>query len=84
MACIPTPAPAGALPGYQENTWGDMAYAVRSGRPHRASGELAYHVLEAMLAFHGSSDEQRFYPMQSTCLCPAALLENLRLYTLDA
>lgn len=76
------------LPGYQENTRGigvaDMAYAIRSGRPHRASGELAYHVLEAMWAFHDSSDQQTVYPMQSTCLRPAALPENLPLYTLDA
>ncbi|MCV9951643.1 Gfo/Idh/MocA family protein [Paenibacillus sp. BT-177] len=75
------------LPGYQENTRGigvaDMAYAIRNGRPHRASGELAYHVLEAMWAFHESSDQQTFYTMQSTCQRPAALPENLPLYTLD-
>ena len=29
----------------------DMAHAIRSGRPHRASGELAFHVLEVMEAF---------------------------------
>jgi hypothetical protein len=28
----------------------DLAAGIRSGRPHRASGELAYHVLDAMLA----------------------------------
>jgi predicted dehydrogenase len=28
----------------------DLADGIRSGRPHRASGELAYHVLDAMLA----------------------------------
>ena len=30
----------------------DMAYALRSGRPHRASGELAFHVLDIMHAVH--------------------------------
>ena len=30
----------------------DMAYAIRDSRPHRASGELAYHVLDLMHAFH--------------------------------
>ena len=34
----------------------DMAQAIRSGRPHRASGELAFHVLEVMEAFQTSSD----------------------------
>lgn len=34
----------------------DMAHAVRSGRPHRASGDLAFHVLEVMEAFQRSSD----------------------------
>jgi hypothetical protein len=33
-----------------------MAHALRSGRPHRASGELAFHVLEVMEAFQISSD----------------------------
>src|SRR5690606_9945516 len=38
--------------GYTENSRGlgvaDMAYALRTGRPHRASGELTYHVLDLM------------------------------------
>ncbi|WP_269526219.1 Gfo/Idh/MocA family protein [Coraliomargarita parva] len=33
----------------------DMAYAIREGRPHRASGELAYHVMELMHSFEKSS-----------------------------
>ncbi|GAA2171875.1 Gfo/Idh/MocA family oxidoreductase [Agrococcus versicolor] len=32
----------------------DMVRAIREGRPHRASGELALHVLEAMLAIETS------------------------------
>ena len=40
--------------GYTENSRSigvaDMANAIRSGRPHRASGELALHVLDAMEA----------------------------------
>ncbi len=34
----------------------DMAHALRSGRPHRASGELALHVLEVMEGFSRSSE----------------------------
>jgi hypothetical protein len=32
-----------------------MVEAIRSGRKHRANGNLAYHVLEAMYAFEESS-----------------------------
>ena len=75
------------LPGYDLNTRGigpaDMAYAIQSGRPHRASAELAYHVLEAMWAFHESSDSQTYYEMKSTCNRPTALPEGLEPYTLD-
>ncbi|MDP4097630.1 Gfo/Idh/MocA family oxidoreductase [Paenibacillus sp. P96] len=76
------------LPGYDQNTRGigpaDMAYAINSGRPHRASGELAYHVLEAMWAFHDSAEQGTFYEMQSTCTRPSALPQDLAPYTLDA
>ena len=34
----------------------DMAYAIQSGRPHRASGDLAFHALDAMLALEESSE----------------------------
>jgi len=75
------------LPGYDQNTRGigpaDMAHALLTGRPHRASVELAYHVLEAMWAFHDSSDNRSYYEMQSTCSRPAALPEGLAPYTLD-
>jgi len=37
----------------------DMAVAIRENRPHRASGALAFHVLDAMHAFHESSDQRR-------------------------
>jgi predicted dehydrogenase len=51
----------------------DMAYAIRDGRPHRASGELAYHVLDLMHAFHDSAREGRHIELQSTCERPAPL-----------
>jgi predicted dehydrogenase len=34
----------------------DLAHAIRANRPHRASGPLAFHVLEVMEAFQTSSD----------------------------
>jgi predicted dehydrogenase len=74
--------------GYRENSRGvglaDMAYAVRTGRPHRASGELAYHVLEAMHGFHDAALEGKHYEMQSTCVNPAPLPLHLPAYQLDS
>ena len=43
----------------------DMAHAIREGRPHRASGDLALHALETMLAFERSSDEGRHVLIES-------------------
>jgi len=51
----------------------DMAYGLRSGRGHRASGELTFHVLDLMHAFHEASDAGAFVELASTCERPAAL-----------
>jgi hypothetical protein len=51
----------------------DMAYALRSGRKHRASGELTYHVLDLMHAFHEAQQNAAFVDLGSTCERPAAL-----------
>ncbi len=51
----------------------DMAYALRTGRPHRASGELAYHVLDLMHAFHDASANGRHVKMKSSVKRPAPL-----------
>ena len=63
--------------GYTENSRGlgvaDMAMALRTGRPHRASGELTFHVLEAMHAFHEASDGDRAVELGSVCSRPGAL-----------
>jgi predicted dehydrogenase len=49
----------------------DMAVAIRQGRPHRASGDLALHVLEVLDAFERSSDEGRHIAIESSCARPA-------------
>lgn len=73
---------------FAENSRGigvaDMAYALRSGRPHRASGALAYHVLEAMHGFHDASNAGKHYEMQSTVERPAPLPTGLPDNALDA
>ncbi|MBZ9938713.1 Gfo/Idh/MocA family oxidoreductase [Mesorhizobium sp. BR1-1-16] len=51
----------------------DMADAIRTGRPHRANGDLAFHVLEVMEAFQRSSDEGRHIAMTTRPERPAPL-----------
>ncbi|WP_028612205.1 Gfo/Idh/MocA family protein [Paenibacillus harenae] len=73
--------------GYTENARGvgaaDMAKAIQTGRKHRANGELAYHVLEAMHGFHDASEQGVHYVMKSTCERPAPLPLGLQPYCLD-
>lgn len=63
--------------GYTENSRSigaaDMANALQSGRPHRANGDLANHVLEVMLAFDKSSELGKEVILETTCERPAAL-----------
>ena len=62
----------------------DMAYALRSGRGHRASGALAYHVLDVMYTVHDASHESRHIVLESTCERPAPLPVGLPAGVLDA
>ena len=74
--------------GYAENSRGlgvaDMACGLRSGRAHRASGELAYHVLDVMHAFHDASAQGRHVELASTCRRPDPLPTGLAVGELDA
>lgn len=54
----------------------DMAAAIRAGTPHRASGEMAYHVLDVMHALYEASDKERHVRIRSTCPQPAPLPLN--------
>lgn len=73
--------------GYTEQNRGvgvaDMAYALRSGRAHRASSDLAFHVLDIMTAIHESSDQGKHLELESTCARPAPLPLGLRQGLLD-
>lgn len=51
----------------------DMACAIAQGRPHRASGELALHVLEVMEALERSSVEGRRIRIETLCERPEAV-----------
>jgi len=43
----------------------DMARSIRAGVPHRATGELAYHVLDAMVSINESMDSGTFVEVAS-------------------
>lgn len=62
----------------------DMALALRSGRPHRASGNLALHVLEVMCAIHESGRKGRHVAIEGTCERPAPLPVRLADGEMDA
>jgi predicted dehydrogenase len=51
----------------------DMAQAIRFKRQHRASGDLAYHVLDIMHAVHDASREGQHIELTSTCDRPAPM-----------
>lgn len=61
----------------------DMAHALRTGRPHRASGELAYHVLEVLTSLERSSDEGVAVEIASRCQRPTPLPLGLLVGELD-
>jgi predicted dehydrogenase len=65
------------LPGHTENSRGlgvsDMAAAIREDRPHRASGEMAFHVLDLMQSFEEASTSGHHIEIRSRCERPAAL-----------
>ena len=61
----------------------DMVRAIRHGRPHRASGEMALHVLELMTAIDRSGRTAAFEPVESGFEVPAALAEDWDPYVAD-
>ncbi|MDR2923701.1 MAG: Gfo/Idh/MocA family oxidoreductase [Treponema sp.] len=52
----------------------EMAEAIEARRPHRASAELAYHVLDIMHGIHEAAASGKYYRLKSKCNRPAALL----------
>jgi predicted dehydrogenase len=55
----------------------DLAHATQTNRPHRASGELALHVLEVMEAFETSSERGAYVTIETRPERPAMLPTNL-------
>ncbi len=68
-------------PEYQRGAGlADMGYAIRGGRPHRASGDLAMHVLDIMQAGVDGGCQT----LSTTVERPAAIPDGLAEGTLDA
>ena len=61
----------------------DMAQAIRTGRPHRASLELSLHVLEIMTTISRSGAEGRRITLSHPAQRPAAMLASLPKGELD-
>lgn len=54
----------------------EMGRAIRAGRPHRATGELAYHVLDTMVSISESIDRHSFVEVASSVTAAPALPED--------
>jgi len=61
----------------------DLARAIQSGRPHRANGQLAHHVIEVMEAALRSPVEGKHIAMASTCERPAPLPADISANEMD-
>ena len=70
------------LHGYAENSRGlgtaDMGAAILEDRPHRCSGELAFHVLDCMHAIHEAAASGARVEVASTCERPEPMAQGLR------
>ncbi len=49
----------------------ELCEALATGRPHRANGELAYHVLDVMATLMDAADQGRWLELESSCERPA-------------
>jgi predicted dehydrogenase len=54
----------------------EMARAIREGRPHRADGALAYHVLDVMVAIGEAAESGAAVDVESTVAVPELLPDD--------
>jgi len=66
---------------YRLSGLADMADAIGCGRPHRASGDLAFHVLEVIEAIKASIGEGRSTDVQSRCQRPEPVGDDISFAT---
>jgi predicted dehydrogenase len=64
------------IKGYSGNSRGlgitEMAEAIDENRPHRASSDLAFHVLDIMHGIHDASASGKYVKLESKCKRPDA------------
>jgi predicted dehydrogenase len=79
-----TDVPHAFVKGYGRSVGlADMAYAIRSGRPHRASGDQAFAVLDLMQGFLDSAEQGKAYAPVARYERPAPMPAELPFGTLD-
>ncbi|GAB4445511.1 MAG: Gfo/Idh/MocA family oxidoreductase [Anaerolineae bacterium] len=61
----------------------DLAHAIRTDRPHRANGDMAFHVLDVMHAILEASETGQHIELTSTCERPAPLPAGLPEHQLE-
>jgi len=61
----------------------DLAYAIRTGRAVRASGEMAYHIVDIMESIHDAAREGKRIDLTTTCAQPKAVPTGLSYGQLD-
>jgi predicted dehydrogenase len=61
----------------------DLAYALRTGRRHRANGMMAYHILDVMHGILEASSSGKHVELTSTCERPAPVPAGLPEYQLE-
>ena len=61
----------------------EMVWATGAGRPHRASGDLALHVVDVMAGAITAAEERRTVDLTTTCDRPPLLAEGLPPNTFD-
>lgn len=55
----------------------DMAVAIHENREHRCNGELALHVIDALMSILSSAESGRFEKLSTTCAQPAAMPDSI-------
>ena len=57
--------------------WPTWRWRSVEGRPHRASGELALHVLDVMESVQEASESGQYVQVRTTCPRPAAMPDTV-------
>jgi hypothetical protein len=62
--------PVDGRPAHRALGLAEMALAIHEARPHRASGDLAFHVLDVLCSLQESAETGRHVELKSRCERP--------------